>query len=158
MTDEQLIGTAHTEEEALAAFITWVQQGVMPSLIRDYVEHEAELQQAKDRLDIIAMEITQRMNADGATVVDDPTYDVEIKRTHGYDEAKLYTLMEYIPHGELIKAGALIPEHEETVLEKWNATKVKPFGKRGKDVRDTIDAARYVKSTRLSIKPKKESR
>ena len=45
---------------------------------------------------------------------------------------------------ELIFKGALTPAHEvtEQVDRKWNATKLKPFERRGQVVKDAIAAAR----------------
>ena len=101
------------------------------------------------------MELRQRLEQDGATEYVGPQGSATLKeRGASYDPARLETLLEYLEEEELVKAQALVPEHEETrvVPRKWNATKLKPFAKRGRDIRETIETARMVGGYNLSVK------
>ena len=100
----------------------------------------------------IEHEIQTRMEADGATEMIAAGYKCEIPMRRSYDHSKLYPILEILPVGELMKGGAYTPEHEETitVAPKWNMVKLKPFAKRGKEVKDAIEAA--ATTTRGSLK------
>tara|TARA_Y100000310_G_scaffold262751_1_gene272528 strand:+ start:334 stop:810 length:477 start_codon:yes stop_codon:yes gene_type:complete len=154
MADEQLVGSAH--DDAIGEFIESLEHEDMPRLIRLWADYNKTMQTWRDWCGIIEMEIRRRMDADGATVVYDPTHDVEMKG--GYDDTRLHPLLEseHVTYEELVEAGAFIPKHEKTTLipDRWNATKLKPFGKRHREIQAIIDGAKGRKNRRLSIKPK----
>ena len=130
----------------------------MARLVEDWADYTKTIASMREMLAMIEMEITKRMRADGATAVAHDDFTVELAGTPKYDESKLYAVLEYIPRADLIEAGAYTPAHEETVQvpEKFNATKLKPFGKFGADIREVIEDARWISNPRLKIKPKKE--
>ncbi len=125
-------------------------------LVEDWDDYTKNIASMREMLAMIEMEITKRMRADSATAVAHDDFTVELAGTPKYDESKLYAVLEYIPQADLVKAGAYTPAHEETVQvpEKFNATKLKPFGKFGSDIRDIIQGARWESNVRLRIKPK----
>jgi hypothetical protein len=129
----------------------------MDRLVDDWDDYTNTLASMREMLAMIEMEITKRMRADDATAVPHDDFTVELAGKAEYDYSKLYTVLEYIPRADLIKAGAYTPAHEETVdvPDKFNATKLKPFGKFGADIRDIIQGARWESNVRLRIKPKK---
>ena len=108
------------------------------------------------QVNFIEWELQQQMERDKATAIPHPTHKVELKKTLAYDPSKLAALRELIDPKELESSGAFTPEHEETrtVLERWNMTKVKPFGKYA-GVKAVIKDAAFVASTRLNITEKK---
>ena len=74
------------------------------------------------------------------------------ERGVSYDPDKLDALKELLPEDELVEAGALALEHEETkttvVPRRWNATKLKGFAKRGAVIRGIIEGARTIEGAR----------
>lgn len=104
--------------------------------------------------DKLRLELKRRMEQDGATEYVGSLGKAVLKESRAtYDPAMLDTLLEYLQPEELVETGALVPEHEETrtVGRKWNATKLKPFAKRGRVIRDAIDAARVTGSPYLEV-------
>tara|TARA_Y100000296_G_scaffold53429_1_gene61205 strand:+ start:325 stop:765 length:441 start_codon:yes stop_codon:yes gene_type:complete len=120
-------------------------------LVRDRIDRE------KGTMGRIEMELTRRMEADGATVLPDNTYDVELVSKYDYDRSKLAGIREFVPEADLIESGAYTPEHEKSISvpESWDMRHVKPLAKRGNDVRDIIDGSRIQVSRKLVIKEKK---
>jgi len=61
--------------------------------------------------------------------------------------------LELVPEADLVDAAAYVPEHEETrtVQAKWNATRLKPFAKRGVAVQEAIASARVEGEPRLKL-------
>ena len=80
-------------------------------------------------------------------------YKRQLTATNSYDHGKLHGVLELVPEADLVDAAAYVPEHEETrtVQARWNATKLKPFGKRGAAVQEAIDAARVEGEPRLRL-------
>ena len=73
-----------------------------------------------------------------------------------YDHQRLDTLLEMFTTNELVEAGALVLSSEKVVEfpRSWNATKLKPFAKRGKVVADTIAAARIPGNVVVKVEAK----
>ena len=95
------------------------------------------------------------MEADGATECVTDAGTAELKESKSfYDQDSLDTLLEHLQEAELVGSGALTPEHEvtETVARKWNATKLKRYRKRGREIREIIDDARQVGGYRLEVR------
>jgi hypothetical protein len=125
-------------------------------LIADYIRLTNLRHECDDGIGRIEMELTQQMERSGATAIPHDTHNIELKKTFSYDESKLASLRELISPQELEDAGAFIPEHilSSTVPARWNMTKTKPFQRYGAEVRDVINDAAYVRSTKLVIKRK----
>jgi hypothetical protein len=67
-----------------------------------------------------------------------------------YDQSRLMAVLELVEEAELEKAGAYIPEHQEstTVAARFNLTKLKPFQKRGREMAEVLEyAARPGRTT-----------
>jgi len=98
-------------------------------------------------------EVLRRMEVDGATEMVADGRRATASRSVSYDPARLTALLELLPEGELVEAGAYAPEHQETIAVpvKWNATKLKPFSKRGRDVAEAIEKARVLGTPRLKV-------
>ena len=124
------------------------------------IDHAIDLQAlarvVSEALEDIQVEIRGIMKADEATEIVSPR-GVALLRPNrpSYDPDALDAVKVLIPEEELVEAGALVPEHEETnlVLRKWNVTRLKPFGKRGKAIRKVIEGARHISGYRLEVKP-----
>ena len=68
--------------------------------VRNHIDCE------KGTMGRIEMELTRRMEADGATVLPDNTYDVELVSKYDYDRSKLAGIREFVPEADLIESGA----------------------------------------------------
>ena len=108
-----------------------------------------------DLLREIRLELRLRMEREGATQYVGPAGTAELKELGvSYEPTVLDTLLEHLPEAELVEAQALVPEHEETttVPRRWNVTKLKPFGKRGRVIQEIIEESRVVGGHRVEVK------
>ena len=103
------------------------------------------------RLELLA-EIVESMERDGATEWVDGPFTAEIRYSATYSQDRLrVAIPELVPQDALVKAGAYMPEHQETVRARYNVTKLKPFGKRHKDIRTAIKDAKDLGPPRLTV-------
>lgn len=125
------------------------------ALIGAWAEASREAAEWRERLGHIEWELTCMMQAEGATALSHPDYEVRLASRPTYDYGKLAPLRELIPQAEIDKA--CIPEHKETVTvpEKWDMRTALTFKKFGRDVEAILDGARVDGEPRISIKPKK---
>jgi hypothetical protein len=102
-------------------------------------------------------EIITRMQEDGATMLDHPMQDVELKVDTIYDRDKLHPLRELVPP-EIVAKG-FFPEHEETVTvkERWDMRRILTWRKYGKAAKDIIEAASRPGKAKLVVKAKESS-
>ena len=129
-------------------------------LIADYIALQDEAARVTGLLGHVAYEITKAMQADGSSMLLHPTHKVSLKPSSPtWDYARLSTLREIIPNGDLEESGAYTPRHEETkwVPESWNMTKVNVFKALGDDVTAIIDGARIPGAPQLVIKAKEDN-
>ena len=127
------------------------------ALVAEGLSAQLVLNEARSRLGHIQMELKKRLEADGATEFVAPSGSVRIKEGSAtYDQTKLDTLLELLAENELVEKGALTLAHEETVqvARKWNATKLKPFERRGQAVKDAMAAARIPGNPTVVIEVK----
>lgn len=124
--------------------------------ITKYVQYDRVIAIFQERKGRIEVDLQTYMESQEATVILHPTHKVELKESTDYDRSKLTPLLELIDLTELEESGAFIPAHQDTVdvPENWNMTKVKPFTKRGGEIKATIEGSAYVSGTKLSIKAK----
>jgi hypothetical protein len=122
------------------------------ALIRQWVDSTTALAKLQDDIGRIEMELTHRMEARGATAIDDPDYVVTLKEgSPTWDYGKLAGLREVTSPEQL--EGSYFPEHPETrvVPEKWNMTKAKTLGRFGSVHTDILARARITGPRRLKI-------
>ena len=91
--------------------------------------------------------LTQEMNSDEATEMVEGEYTAKIVDKAEYNGQVLEMLFEHDLQDELVKSGAV----ESVTKWVWNATKLKPFAKRGGNIKNIIENARGVKYRTLSI-------
>ena len=123
--------------------------GPIPELVREAVGLISVQRDIAERLGRCRFTLQREMKATGATeYVCDGGVAVLQERGVSYDPDKLDALKELLPEDELVEAGALALEHEETkttvVPRRWNATKLKGFAKRGAVIRGIIEGARTI--------------
>lgn len=124
------------------------------ALVARCADIEAELIRLRDQHQRMEYEIIKRMEAEGATALTHPGYDVELKSKPEYDRTKLAGLREIVPPDELPKG--FTPEHSETVQvpEKWDLRRVLTWKKYGRDAQAILEAATLPGAPKLSIKAK----
>ena len=126
------------------------------SLIASYLQLDAAIRELQEQRGRIEWELTRRMQDDGATAIPHETHTVALESNRvTYDPSRLTALLELVSVAELTDAGAYVPEHQETVAARWNATKLKPFKKFGTELAAIIDGARVEGPPKLTIKEKK---
>ena len=114
-----------------------------------------EVRESADRaVWAIKAELRDRMTREGATELPIRKHTVRLRQTVRDDNQRLALVRELINPEDLEAAGAYTPEHTEVVPEKFNATRLKPFRKRGKDIADAIDRAKIVSDIRVTIEEK----
>tara|TARA_Y100000310_G_scaffold251432_1_gene257952 strand:+ start:9037 stop:9438 length:402 start_codon:yes stop_codon:yes gene_type:complete len=133
---------------------------MMDGLIQQYAEAEELIATLAEQRGRIEMEIMRRLRAFDATYAETPSFEANIKEGSAtYDPSKLRLLMEHISQADLEAKGAYIPEHEETrtVPEKWNATKVRTFANRGREIKAIIKGARIPGAPKLVVTRKENT-
>lgn len=126
-------------------------------LVTQWVSAKAQIDALAEAIWRIEGELQARMEGEGASIYDTSTHEVELKTSTSYDQGRLTPLLELLSQEELEAAHAYEPEHEETrtVPAKWNLTHLKKFRRRGRDIAEIIERARFSGPTRLTIKEKK---
>ena len=125
--------------------------------LRELVDEVAKAEVAKrEAIEIYeraAWELTRLMQSEGATEAVSDTNKATLTASNTYDAGKLHAVLEGVPEQDLVDALAYTPAHEEKriVGARWNATKLKPFGKRGLPVQEAIDSARVEGEPRLKV-------
>jgi hypothetical protein len=124
------------------------------ALVGAWVEASKEAAEWRERVGRIEWELTRMMQADGATALSHPDYDVVLKYRPTYDPAKLAGLRELVPESEL--GRAFTPEHTETVTvaARWDMRKALTLKKFGADVVAVLEGARVMGEPKISIKSK----
>ena len=127
-------------------------ESTLQELVDLVAEAETEAAAASDNYRRLAWELSRMMQAEGATEAVSDHHIASLETKHSYDQSRLHGVLEFVPEADLIDARAYVPEHQALVPAKFNATKLKPFAKRGQDIRDVIDAARIEGEPRLKIR------
>ena len=123
--------------------------------LQQLVDMVAEAETAKlaaiDHHRRLSWELTRAMEADGATEAVSDSHVASLEPKSKYDPNLLHTVLEFVPEEELVDSGAYVPEHQTTVPAAWNATRLKPFGKRGSAIKKVIESARIEQDPRLKV-------
>jgi hypothetical protein len=122
-------------------------------LVDRYVRATANVVDAADAMCKAELLLKQAMEQDGATEAVSDTHKVEKKTATEYDQSRLMAALELVSEAELVKAGAYIPEHQEstTVSARFNLTKLKPFQKRGREMAEVLEYAARPGRTTLKV-------
>ena len=125
----------------------------LKELVDEVARAEVAKREAIELYERAAWELTRLMQEEGATEAVSDTHKVTLTATNSYDQGKLHSVLELVPEADLVDAAAYVPEHEETrtVQARWNATKLKPFAKRGVAVQEAIASARVEGEPRLKL-------
>ncbi len=138
----------HQEQERYA-------QQTDEELVDDWRRLDTAVSTLQEQLGHIEMELTNRMQGNGATVIPHATHEVKLAEgAPSWDYSTLAALREITDPADL--DGAYTAAHEETVLvpAKWNMTKGKALARFGDEHRQIIDNARLPGAVRLRIKAK----
>jgi len=125
----------------------------LKELVDEVAKAEVAKREAIELYERAAWELTRMMQAEGATEAVSDTHKATLTATNSYDQGKLHSVLELVPEADLVDAAAYVPEHEETrtVQARWNATRLKPFAKRGVAVQEAIASARVEGEPRLKL-------
>ena len=125
----------------------------LKELVDEVARAETAKREAIEIYERAAWELTRMMQEEGATEAVSDTHKATLTATNSYDASRLHAVLEVVPEQDLVDAKAYVPEHEETrtVQAKWNATKLKPFSKRGVAVQEAIASARIEGEPRLKL-------
>ena len=120
-----------------------------------YVREDAAEDAAQRLYEAQAMLIA-KMEENGSTELLSDSNIAKLTTKGEYDQVALRVLFETddVTYEELVEAGAYIPEYQKTVEARFNATKLKPFGKRGGEVRGIIEGARRTGRTTVRVTPR----
>ena len=125
----------------------------LQELVAEVAKAEVAKREAIELYERAAWELTRMMQSEDATEAVSDTHKASLTATNSYDASRLHAVLEVVPEQDLVDAAAYVPEHEETrtVQAKWNATRLKPFAKRGVAVQEAIASARIEGEPRLRI-------
>ena len=125
----------------------------LQELVAEVAKAEVAKREAIELYERAAWELTRMMQSEGATEAVSDTHKASLTATNSYDASRLHAVLEVVPEQDLVDAAAYVPEHEETrtVQAKWNATRLKPFAKRGVAVQEAIASARIEGEPRLKL-------
>jgi hypothetical protein len=125
----------------------------LQELVDEVAKAETAKRDAAVIYDRLSWQLMRMMVEEGATEAVSDTHIASLSSKHRYDQNRLRGVLELVSETDLVAAGAYVPEHEETRLveSKFNATKLKPFAKRGRAIQDVIDDARVAEEPRLKI-------
>jgi hypothetical protein len=124
------------------------------ALVGAWVMASKEAKEWRERVGRIEWELTRMMQADGATALSHPSYEVKLTYRPTYDYTKLAGLRELVPEAEL--GRSYTPEHEETVTvpARWDMRKALTLKKFGAGVAELLERARVMGEPKISIKSK----
>lgn len=108
---------------------------------------------AAQRLFLAQQALIARMEQNGASELVTEAHTATLSTKYTYDPHRLHPLLEIdgVTQHELEAAGAYVPEHDETVPARWNATKVKVFRKRSSEIARVVDDARIEGRTTVRV-------
>lgn len=122
-----------------------------PELVNEVRRLQDEYHSARGAMEEAQFLLLRKMEDNGAVELVSETSKASLIRRDTYDNNKLFSLLELVPEEELVSSGAYIPEHTEKIGYKFNATKAKPFAKRGADIASVIEEAKIPGTPRLKI-------
>ena len=130
-------------------------QETINKLVTEYVDNLQALELYQDLVRKAEFNISKFMDKIDATVIS--TDDVQIERkllSPKADMSILKPLLESAIADELIDKGAFIPQHQKTttVEDSFNLTKLKPFMKRGGDIKSIIESGIVYGRVKLEIR------
>ena len=126
-------------------------------MVSEWIDLNRAVKEQLGDLEHLEYAIQVALERDEATEYPHPTHSVKLENGRPtWDYSKLKGVFEYVHPVELEASRAWTPEHKETITvkEKWNVTRLKPYSKRGKDIRDVIEGAKIPGRAQLRIKPK----
>ena len=117
---------------------------------------EQVVKEASVRISEAKNEIIRRMTKDVSTELMTKAGLVKLNAKSTYDPKVLDKVLEYLDRDELVERGAYEPRRQvtETKERKWNMTKLRPFGKRGKVVQDVLERAKIPGTPSMKIEPR----
>ena len=143
LTIVTLLSKVYADEDNPGAIPDW--EGIAPRDAMAFIHAWKEITKpfygnAKDF-------ITYRMEAEESTEWPQDDYTATIKDTAEYNGDVLEMLFDHGLENALVNAGAV----KSVTKWVWNATKLKPFAKRGARIKNIIDDARGVKYRTLNV-------
>lgn len=113
-----------------------------------------KFQAIRHNLGVLQARADQLSRETGASVFVGDSHELHIKPNLKTDKTKLTPLLELVPPEDLIREGAVVLAHKETidVPDKWNLTRLKPFKKYGKKISDIIDSCYIGGSNSYKLK------
>ena len=121
-------------------------------LAEEYLNAARIIETLQQRAIGMQNELRRKMEEEGALEFIWPGGAIVLKPgSVDYNPERLDDLTDHLEVEELVAEGALIPEHEETVPRKWNATKTKKFAKRGKRIGGIIESAKSEGPKRVTV-------
>jgi len=133
-----------------------VEDLTIEEVVTEYARIKGQIDGLRDLQNLLEHQIVQAMEADGATILDHPDFNVELSESREWDRSKLSPLAELIPPDVLAKS--FTPAHQATidVPDRWDMRQVLALRRRGTRVQEIIDGAQIPGRRRLSVKEKEK--
>ena len=124
------------------------------ALAEEYNKTYEKFKTVEKNLGVLQARADQLSRETGATVFVGDTHELHITQNLKTDKTKLTPLLELIPPEDLIREGAVVLAHKETidVPDKWNLTRLKPFAKYGKKISQIIESCYIGGANKYTLK------
>jgi hypothetical protein len=153
--NETIVDGAEYEAKGLSTGLEDLSDNLLLDAAANLMGAQHDLAQSRERFEY---EIHRRMEASGATVMTHSRFDeVALKEEATYDQLALAPLLDLLDPASISHAW---DEPWQEVVEhkgKWSISKTRPLVKLGGGIRTTIEGARRVTGTKLTLKLAKEN-
>ena len=128
------------------------------NLTEMYLKIYLRLGTLRHNLGVLQSRADQLKRKTGASVFVGDSHELHIEGTPQTDKTKLTPLLELIPPEDLVREGAVVMAHKETidVPDKWNLTRLKPFRKYGKKINEIIESCYIGSKDKYTIKSRRK--
>ena len=151
---ETIVDGAEYEAKGLSTGLEDLSDELLLDAVANLMSAQHDLAQSRERFEY---EIHRRMEASNASLMTHERFeDISLKEEATYDQDALTPLLQLLDAASISHAWE--EPWEETILHRgrFHVSKTRPLVKLGGDIRKTIEGARRVTGTKLTLKLAKE--
>ena len=133
-----------------------VRDETIDEVVASLIETQAQIRGLREAEYLLQQTILEAMETEGSERLRTDAGIVTLTRSVTYDVSILAHLREITDPADL--DGVYVPEHQETVQEKWNMSKGRKLAKYSADHAAIIEDAKIHGSPRIKIEEKENNR
>ena len=153
--NETIVDGEEYEASGLSTGLEELSDNLLLEAAANLMSAQHDLAQSRERFEY---EIQRRMEASNASLMTHERFeDISLREEATYDQDALTPLLQLLDPASISHAW---DEPWQEVVEhkgKWSISKTRPLVKLGGDIRKTIEGARRVTGTKLTLKLAKEN-